>query len=123
MLKSVELIAGFNVNRFDYRVLSAYTDMNLWNFPTIDLLEKIYERLGYRISLNGLASVTLGCRKSADGLMALKWWKQGKLEKIAEYCRMDVKITRDLLLFAAQNGYLLFRNRAGKTVRVPLKLP
>ena len=83
----------------------------------------MYNRLGYRISLDGLAGSTLGIKKSADGLQALKWWKQGKLQKIADYCRKDVEITRDLLLFAAENGYLLFTNKAGKVVRVPVKFP
>ncbi len=123
MIGSADMIAGFNLNRFDYRVLSAYTNMNLWNLPTIDLLDKVYNRLGYRISLDGLAASTLGKKKSADGLQAIRWWKQGKLQEIADYCRKDVEITRDLLLFAAENGYLLFKNKAGKAVRVPINLP
>ena len=25
----------------------------------------------------------------ADGLQALRWWKEGKMDEIAAYCRMD----------------------------------
>jgi len=33
-----------------------------------------------------------------------------------------VEITRDLLHFALDRGYLLFQNKAGKVVRLPLAL-
>ena len=44
--------------------------------------------------------------------------KQGNLDKIIDYCRQDVAITRDLYFFGRKNGYLLFRNKAKKIVRV-----
>ncbi len=122
ILKKADLVAGFNIKRFDYRVLEPYTDLDLYRLPTFDLLEKIHQRLGYRLSLNSLAATTLNARKSADGLQALKWWKQGKLDLIAEYCRKDVEITRDLLFFAARHGYLLFKNKAGNVVRLPVNM-
>ncbi len=121
-LSEASMVIGFNINRFDYKVLSAYTSMELHSLPTLDLLEKVYNKLGYRISLDGLAKATLGIKKSGNGLLALKWWKQGKLQQIADYCRKDVEITRDLLLFAAENRYLLFINKAGKKVRVPVDI-
>jgi len=53
--------------------------------------------------------------------MALKWWKEGKIRKIIDYCRADVAITRDLYLFGGENGYILFKNKAGSKVRIPVK--
>ena len=52
--------------------------------------------------------------------MALQWWKEGKIEEITRYCRDDVRITRDLYLFGLANGFLLFTNKAGQDVRVPV---
>ena len=121
-IKRTSLVVGFNIKRFDYNVLAPYTDLDLHGLNTLDLLDRVYRHLGYRISLQGLASATLGTAKSADGMLALRWWKQGKIDKIIEYCRKDVEITRDLLLFAAENGYLLFFNKAGKRVRVPVDI-
>ncbi|MEN8258361.1 MAG: DEAD/DEAH box helicase [Thermodesulfobacteriota bacterium] len=117
-----ELVVGFNNKRFDNRVLSAYGKANLHLVPTIDLLEEVKNRLGYRLSLDRLAEKTLGAQKSADGLQALKWYKEGRIDKIITYCRQDVEITRDLFLFALENNYLLFQNKAGQTVRCPLDL-
>jgi len=120
LLTSFDLLVGFNIKRFDYRVLSAYTDRDLHALPTLDILEDVHARLGYRLSLDHLAEVTLGARKSASGLQALKWWKEGRIRKILDYCRQDVVLTRDVFLYGYRNGHLLFRNKAQRVVRLPV---
>ena len=119
--KKCDLVVGFNVKRFDFRVLAGYSNFNFEKLPTLDILEEVHNRLGYRLSLDHLAKVTLGQKKTADGLQALRWWKQGRIREIIDYCKKDVKITRDLFLYGQQNGYLLFTNKAKKTVRIPVK--
>ena len=121
-LAGVEKVVGFNLKRFDYRVLSAYTDMDFAAVPTVDLLEIVHRVLGFRLSLDHLAAATLGRKKTADGLQALKWWNEGKIDELVAYCKKDVEITRDLYRFAAENGYLLFDDRQGRRVRVPIDL-
>ena len=119
-LAAMDLVVGFNLIRFDYKVLSGISDFNYFRLATLDMLDEIHKTLGYRLSLDRLAKETLGSEKSADGLMALKWWKQGEIRKIVDYCRQDVQVTRDLYLFGSRHGYLLFRNKAGMQVRVPV---
>jgi DEAD/DEAH box helicase domain-containing protein len=119
-LQQLDLVIGFNIKRFDYRVLSAYTELDFRQIPTLDILEKVKDQLGYRLSLNHLASVTLDAGKTADGLDALRWWQEGRMAKILEYCRSDVTITRDLFRFGRDNRYLLFQNKAKQTVRLPV---
>ena len=113
-----ELIVGFNSLRFDYRVLQPFTSLDLFSLPSLDLLDKIYTRLHYRISLNSLAHSTLGANKSADGLQALTWWKEGKIDEIAKYCEQDVSLTRDLYLYGLGQGHLFFQAKSGQKVRV-----
>ncbi|MES0446489.1 MAG: DEAD/DEAH box helicase [Desulfobacterales bacterium] len=119
-LKRFELVIGFNIKRFDFHVLGGYSDFDFRELPTLDILEEVHKRLGYRLSLDHLASVTLGKKKTADGLQALKWWKQGRIQEIIDYCKADVKITKDLFQYGQNNGYLLFNNKAKNTVRVPV---
>lgn len=119
-LKGYDCIIGFNIVRFDYKVLSAYADYNLKALPTLDLLDEIRKRLNYRVSLDNLGSATLNAPKSADGLQALKWWKEGKVDEIATYCEADVRITRDIYLYGKEHGYLLFTNKAKQKVRIPI---
>ncbi len=118
-LQKVQLVVGFNNKRFDNRVLSAYTRFDLNSLPTFDILEEVKGRLGYRLSLDRLAEHTLGVTKTADGLQALKWYKEGRMDEIVQYCQKDVEITRDLFLFGIENGYLIFQNKAGHKVRCP----
>ena len=121
-LASGPLVVGFNLRRFDYAVLSLYSGSKTFfqNLPTLDMLEVVYNRLSYRISLDNLTQATLDAPKSADGLMALQWWKEGRVADIARYCEDDVRLTRDLYLFGLAKGFLLFTNKAGQAVRVPV---
>lgn len=119
-LFALDLVVGFNNKRFDNKVLSAYTDRDLGLLPSLDLLEVISEQLGYRLSLQRLAEKTLRVNKTGDGLEALRWFRQGEMSKLAEYCRADVEITRDLFLFGLRQRHLLFRNKAGQEVRLPV---
>jgi DEAD/DEAH box helicase domain-containing protein len=121
-LRQLDLVVGFNSKRFDYRVLSGYSDFPFERLPSLDLLEKIHKQLGFRLSLNHLAKQTLQVEKAGSGLDALRWWQQGRLDKIVEYCRMDVKITRDLFLFARDEGYLIYQQKSGDRMRVPISL-
>ncbi|MBZ2173181.1 DEAD/DEAH box helicase [Desulfovibrio sp. DS-1] len=119
-LRAADLVVGFNISRFDYAVLSPFAPYDLHTLPTLDMLTKVKDRLSYRISLDNLAQATFGTPKSADGLQALQWWKEKRLDLIAEYCRKDVEITRALFLHGREKGYLLFTNKAGQAVRVPV---
>ncbi len=119
-LQEFDLVIGFNIERFDYKVLSGLSSFDFSSLPTLDLLLKVHQRLGYRLTLDSLARHTLGAAKSADGLLALKWWKEGKLDEIIKYCKQDVRVTKDLYLFGREHGFLVFQNKAEKEVRIPL---
>jgi DEAD/DEAH box helicase domain-containing protein len=122
-LEQADLIVGFNIKGFDYKVLGAYTNKDLTRLKTFDILEDIYERLGFRLSLDHLAGETLGQGKSADGLQAVAWFAQGEMEKLMEYCRQDVIVTRDLFLFGLKHGYLIYRSKMeGREQRVRLRV-
>ncbi|WP_165177192.1 DEAD/DEAH box helicase [Desulfovibrio sp. ZJ369] len=119
-LRAADLVVGFNSLRFDYAVLAPFAPFELRSLPSLDLLQRVHERLNYRVSLNNIGQATLGEPKSADGLQALQWWKQGRCEEIAAYCRKDVDLTRRLYLFGLAEGYVLFSNKAGQRVRLPV---
>ncbi|MGY8766556.1 MAG: ribonuclease H-like domain-containing protein, partial [Nitrospinaceae bacterium] len=85
-LRTANLVVGFNVKKFDYGVLQPYADFDLHEITTFDMLEDIKVKLNHRLSLNHLAENTLNSKKSADGLISLQWYKEGKIDKIVEYC-------------------------------------
>ena len=113
LLAQADLVVGFNLLRFDYAVLQPFADIRLQGLPTLDMLAQLQRELGRRVSLDNLAQATLHTGKSADGLAALRWWKQGRLTQIAEYCRMDVDITRRLYLYGREHGQVFFSDAQG----------
>lgn len=119
-MRAARLVVGFNSFRFDYAVLSAFAPFDLRALPGLDLLRRVQDSLNYRVSLDNLGQATLDEPKSADGLQALRWWQEGRLDDIAAYCRKDVDLTRRLYLFGLEHGWLLFTNKAGQRVRVPV---
>ena len=112
-LQTADLVVGFNVKKFDYGVLQPYADFDLDEITTFDMLIDVNKKLGHRLSLNHLAENTLNAAKSADGLVSLQWYKEGKIDKIIEYCKQDVAITRDLFLYGESHGYVKYSTRSG----------
>jgi len=117
-LNAADLVVGFNVLRFDYEVLRPYGPVN--PARTVDMLDHIYRRLGFRISLASLAEATLGVCKSADGLHAVRWYKEGRIQEILVYCQQDVDITRRLYEYGQQNKHLKYKDRNFRIQMVPV---
>src|SRR2546423_5406914 len=93
-LQRADLIVGFNHLRFDFEVLHGYTALDLRQLPTLDLLLDLADTLQHRLSLDAIASATFGLAKTAEGLQAIQWYREGRLVDIAPYCCYDVKLTK-----------------------------
>ena len=120
--KRADLIVGYNHMSFDFRVVAgvlhgshnerqrAYTQLVELN--NLDMLVEVQKILRHRLKLDAIARPTLGIGKSADGLQALQWYKDGKLDKIIEYCKDDVAVTRDVHQYALEHGQLLYESHS-----------
>jgi DEAD/DEAH box helicase domain-containing protein len=122
-LKASTQVIGFNSLRFDYGVLQGYAAFPLASLPTLDLMVEIQKKLNHRLSLAHLAQHTLGgAEKSADGLLAVQWWREGKYDQVIEYCKMDVKLTHDLWKYGREKGHVLFKHKqSGEIVKCPIQ--
>jgi DEAD/DEAH box helicase domain-containing protein len=118
-LKSADRVIGFNLKGFDYEVLKPYApNERLAYLPTLDLMDSLYRVLGFRVSLDSVASATLGIGKTADGVQSVAWFRQGLLDKVAEYCKSDVDITRQVYEFGRDNGFVYYLSRLGSKQKV-----
>ena len=117
-LQRADLVVGFNNLRFDYEVLHGYTSFDLGQLPTLDMLVELQKILNHRLSLDSIATATFGVEKTAEGLQAIQWFKEGKLAEIAEYCCYDVKITKLVHEHGAHQKQLYYTNRFGKKMTV-----
>ena len=118
-LKSADRVVGFNIIGFDYEVLKPYArNENFRAFRTTDMLQDIYRTLNFRLSLDSIARATLGAAKTADGLQSVEWFRNGELEKVAEYCKSDVDITRRVYEFGRENGFVHYYSKLGSKLKV-----
>jgi DEAD/DEAH box helicase domain-containing protein len=118
-LQRADRVVGYNVVDFDFEVLAPYSIFDLSQVPVLDLLHDVEKGIGTRVKLDSISEQTLGCNKTADGLEALKWWKEGQLTKIAEYCCYDVKATKLVHEFGRQYGCIFyFSNKTQRRERI-----
>lgn len=115
-------VVGFNVLEFDYRVLSAYEPSapQLLRTRTVDMLSDIHHQLSFRISLNDLASATLGKGKTGKGEEAVRWWREGKRLRVIQYCRDDVTLTKELYGYGSQKGSVYYLDRSNRKMSIPV---
>lgn len=118
LFESADRIVGFNSIDFDMPALSPYYVGNLLKLPNFDILQKVEERVGYRVKLDALAKETLGVQKGGSGLDALTYYHEGNWDKLIKYCLQDVQVTKDLYLHGVNAGMLKFKNKWNELVRV-----
>ncbi len=110
ILEGADALVGYNSNHFDIPLLNKYYPGDLARIKSIDLLESIKNSLGRRLRLDSVAEATVGAKKSADGMQAVRWWREGKINEIKKYCLQDVKVTKEIFEYALKNGHVKFKD-------------
>lgn len=113
ILRSVDLIVGFNVRKFDFLVLEPYLSIPVRKLPALDIMEEITRVTGHRVSLDSVAQATLGAKKSGSGLEAVRLFREGRIEALKRYCLDDVRITKELYEYGQRHGELHFVSKHG----------
>ena len=119
IIEAADALVGYNSNHFDIPLLNKYYPGDLNHIKSIDLLESIRLSLGRRLRLDTIAQATVGAKKSANGLDAVRWWREGKIDEIKKYCEQDVKVTKKVFDYAMEHGHVLFKDGARKR-EIPL---
>lgn len=110
VIEAADVLVGYNSNHFDIPLLNKYYPGDLTRIKSIDLLESIRQSIGKRIRLDSVAQATIGAKKSANGLQAVKWWREGEIASIKKYCKQDVKVTKEVFEFAREHQKVLFKD-------------
>jgi len=118
ILEKAERIIGYNSKGFDAPILDKYYPGDINVIPHLDLLEKIKESAGKRFKLDDIAKATLEISKSADGLAAIKWYEEGKIDEIKKYCEQDVKVTKEVYEFGKKNKMLYTATLTGELLPI-----
>jgi len=120
LLEKADVVIGFNVDNFDMQTFVPYYSADITKIPTLDVLTRIKESAGHRISLDAVAQETLGIGKSGDGLDAIKYYHTKQWDKLEKYCVQDVVVTRDVYDFGLKKGYVKFKNKWNRLVECPV---
>ncbi len=117
ILEKADRLIGYNSEHFDLPILMNYYLGDLTKIPHLDLLKEIKNSLGIRLKLDDVAKATLdNVQKSADGLQAIKWWQEGKIDEIKKYCEQDVLVTKQVYEFGRDNRQLFYKNLTGDVI-------
>jgi hypothetical protein len=121
-LLRADIVVGFNIVNFDYEVLMGYTILDLpHQLRSLDLLVEIEKAAGNKLKLENIAQATLGLGKTADGVDAIKWWREKRLMDIAEYCCFDVKVTKLVHEHGVECQELFYTDKFSRKQRVEIK--
>lgn len=120
ILERAERLIGFNSLHFDLPILGRNYAGDLTKIPHLDILKVVKESTGNRIKLNDIARATLQIEKSADGLQAMEWYKEGKIAEIKKYCEQDVKVTKDVYEYGLKNKMLYYPTLTGDLMPFPV---
>lgn len=143
-LASFDVLAGYNVVRFDFRVLDgdlalsrrilssldpAKTDgadvpflsMNSLRGKVADMLLDVQDALGHRLKLNQISEAIFGKRKTMDGRDAPKRWRSRDRLGVISYCRDDVTLERDVYFWVERERKLKYMDGYRGTREVAMK--
>lgn len=110
LLQSADQVIGFNIKSFDFEVLQPYLNFNIFEIPYYDILEEIDRVIGHKVKLDYVAQATIGSGKSGNGLEALLYYKNGKMDQLKKYCLDDVRVTREVYDYIVKNSKLLYND-------------
>jgi len=120
IFEKADRLIGYNSDFFDIPILNKYYTGDLTKFPSLDLLKVIKESTGTRFKLDEIAKATLQIQKSGDGLQAMKWFEEGNIEKLREYCEQDVRVTKEIYEYGRKNKMLYYTTLAGQLMPLPV---
>ncbi len=110
IFEQADALVGYNSNHFDIPLLDKYYPGDLTRIPSIDILESIRLSYGKRVRLDAVAEATLKTKKSGNGLQAVQWWKEGKIDEIKKYCQKDVEITKRVFEYALEHKHVKYKD-------------
>lgn len=115
------LLIGFNSLHFDVPVLQPYFKrLDLLTLPHVDILKDVEKVLGHRLKLDSIAQSTLFEGKSGSGLDAIRWYREGNFDQLAQYCLDDVRVTRDIYEFGKRHGHVFYTG-GGEKKPIPVQ--
>lgn len=114
LFSNADRIIGFNSLHFDVPAMTPLAPYDFKKLNHFDMMDHIKNALGFRLSLNAIASETLDHSKIDNGLNAVYYWQEHSeksLNKLKKYCEMDVIVTKEIYDFGLKNKQLKYKDK------------
>lgn len=114
LFSNVDRIIGFNSLHFDVPALAPLAPYDFKKLTHFDIMDHVKNALGFRLSLNAIATETLGHSKIDNGLNAVYYWQEHSpesLTKLKKYCEMDVIVTKEVYDYGIKNKQLKYKDK------------
>ena len=111
IFSNVDRVIGFNSLHFDVPAMAPLAPYDFNKINHFDIMDHVKNAVGFRLSLNSIASETLGHTKTDNGLNAVKYWAEHSAESLAKlqkYCEADVIVTKEVYDYGLKNRQLKF---------------
>lgn len=107
LLDSARTLVGYNAVRFDLPYIQRFFELSperlaRWIAKTVDPYLFMRDTLGITCGLGAMLALNRHRTKSASGLIAILWARQGHMDRVLEYCMLDTKLTYALCGTPAQ---------------------
>lgn len=112
-LINASLVIGFNHVGFDLPVLQPHLTIDVKTIPTFDIMLDIQTRLGHRVSLDSVAKATLGEGKTGHGLDAIRFYREGRMKELKDYCLNDVRVTKEVFDHGVTQKKIFYLSKMG----------
>ncbi|MFZ2152477.1 MAG: ribonuclease H-like domain-containing protein [Microgenomates group bacterium] len=128
LFTNADRVIGFNTQHFDIPAVAPLAPYDFQKLNHFDIMTHVKDALGFRLSLNSIASESLGETKIDHGLNAVKYWAQHSpesLAKLKKYCEADVDVTRKVYDYGLAHGFLKFKDKwnSVRTLEVNFSYP
>jgi len=114
LFSNVDRIIGFNSLHFDVPAMAPLAPYDFKKLSHFDIMDHVKNAIGFRLSLNAIATETLGHTKIDNGLNAVYYWQEHSkesLSKLKKYCEMDVIVTKEVYDFGLKNKQLKYKDK------------
>ncbi|HOY60916.1 MAG TPA: ribonuclease H-like domain-containing protein [Candidatus Woesebacteria bacterium] len=114
LFSNVDRIIGFNSLHFDVPAMAPLAPYDFKKLKHFDIMDHVKNSLGFRLSLNAIATETLGHTKIDNGLNAVYYWQEHSKESLAKlkkYCEMDVIVTKEVYDYGLKNKQLKYKDK------------
>lgn len=119
LMESAGTVIGYNIELFDFKVLSGYPGISLDGVRRLDLIKELQRDCHVRVNLGAATAATLGVDQKGDGLEMVKLWKAGRIVPIIEHCVSTTLQIKALHEYGCEHGHI-FHHREGSTENVQI---